>query len=54
MVNAKKRYRQRCKRRSIDFYLHEVDLYEFSKTISFNRFVKDELKKLKERKEKGI
>lgn len=41
MNKSKKNYKNKCKRRNIDFYLHEEDLYKYSKTINFNKFVKD-------------
>ena len=40
MNEAKKNYKSKCKRRNIDFYLHEQDLYNFSKEINFQAFVK--------------
>lgn len=40
MNKAKKNYKNKCKRRNIDFYLHEQDLYNFSKTINFQAYVK--------------
>lgn len=39
-----KKYQQKCKRRTITFYLHEKELYEYSKKINFNKFVKEQLK----------
>lgn len=44
MNKAKRIYKSKCKRRNIDFYIHEQDLYIFSKTINFNRFVKNALR----------
>jgi len=44
MNKAKRNYKSKCKSRNIDFYLHEQDLYNFSKSINFNKFVKDLLK----------
>lgn len=46
MNKAKRNYKSKCKSRNIDFYLHEQDLYEFSKTINFQKFVKDMLQLL--------
>ena len=40
MNKAKRKYKSKCKSRNIDFYLHEQDLYNFSKTINFQAFVK--------------
>lgn len=40
MVKAQKTYRKKCKRRYIDFYIKDQDLYEFSKTLNFQDFVK--------------
>lgn len=44
MNKAKRNYKNKCKSRNIDFYLHEQDLYNFSKTINFNKFVKNALR----------
>lgn len=44
MNDAKLNYKKKCKSRKVDFYLHEEDLYKFSKQINFNKFVKDMLK----------
>ena len=52
MNKAKRNYKNKCKSRIIDFYLHEQDLYNFSKTINFNKFVKNALKEALERKAK--
>ena len=41
MNKSKRNYQQKCKRRTIDFYLYETDLYEFTKTINFQKYVKD-------------
>lgn len=41
MNKSKRNYQHKCKRRTIDFYLYEKDLYEFTKTINFQKFVKD-------------
>lgn len=40
MNKTKKKYKNKCKSRTIDFYLHEEDLYEYSKKINFSKFVK--------------
>lgn len=44
MNEAKTKYNKKCKSRIITFYLHERDLYEYSKTINFQKRVKDVLK----------
>lgn len=46
MNKSKRQYQKKCKSRNIDFYLHEKGLYEFSKTINFQKFVKDMLQLL--------
>ena len=48
MNKAKRNYKSKCKSRNIDFYLHEQDLYNFSKEINFNKFVKDMLRVAKQ------
>ena len=40
-------YKKKCKSRKVDFYIHEADLYAFSKTINFNKEVKDFLRSRK-------
>lgn len=40
MENALKRYKKKTKTRQIDFYLKDKDLYDFSKTINFQKEVK--------------
>lgn len=47
MNDAKRKYAKKCKTREITFYLHEVELYNFSKTINFSKFVKTALKEFK-------
>lgn len=42
---AKRNYAKKCKTREITFYLHEIPLYNFSKTINFSKLVKDTLRK---------
>ena len=50
MNKAKKDYNSKCKTRTITFYLYEKELYNFSKTINFQAFIKLCLKReLKER-----
>lgn len=41
MKQAKVNYKKKCKSRKVDFYLHDQDLYNFSKEINFNKFVKN-------------
>lgn len=45
MKQAKRNYKRKCKTRKIDFYTNsrEQALYEFSKTINFQAFVKNAL-----------
>lgn len=45
MKEALKRYKRKCGRRTIDFALHEHDIYAFSKEINFAAFVKEALRK---------
>lgn len=40
MNKTKRNYKSKCKSRIITFYLHEENLYNFSKTINFQAFVK--------------
>lgn len=46
MNKAKTNYKKKCKTRKIDFYTNSNDkaLYEYSKTINFQSFVKNALK----------
>ena len=44
MKEAKKKYQKKLKSKMVTFYLHEDSLYQFAKTINFNRFVKTALK----------
>lgn len=53
MKQAKVNYKKKCKSRKVDFYLHDQDLYNFSKSINFNKFVKNTLKEALERKHKN-
>lgn len=46
MNETKKKYRQKLRRRYVDFYIYESDLYEFSKSINFQKAVKQYLKML--------
>ena len=52
MNEAKTKYNKKCKSRIITFYLHEGDLYEFSKKINFQKEVKGFLKRFKRFAEK--
>ena len=54
MNETKRRYKRKCGRRTIDFALHENDLYEFSKQINFAKVVKATLKSLMEGKSKWL
>lgn len=47
LKRAKRAYKKKLKIREVTFYLHEEDLYNFSKTINFNGLVKDALKEAK-------
>ena len=51
MNKSKKDYKSKCKTRTITFYLHEKELYNFSKTINFQAFIKSCLKYFKNRKD---
>lgn len=44
MNKAKTNYKRKCKSRKVDFYLHEEDLYNFSKSINFSKFIKNALR----------
>lgn len=44
MNTAKRKYAKKCKSRIITFYLNETELYDFSKSINFQQFVKYFLK----------
>lgn len=54
MNKTKRNYKRKCKSRNIDFYLHEKDLYDFSKEINFNKFVKEMLKFAEQMDKKSI
>lgn len=45
MNDTQRKYKAKCKRRYIDFYPNEVELYNKSKTINFSKFVKEKLRK---------
>lgn len=47
MKRAKRIYKKKLKIREVTFYLHEEDLYNFSKTINFTALIKDALKEAK-------
>lgn len=47
LKRAKRTYKKKLKIREVTFYLHEEELYNFSKTINFNGLVKDALKEAK-------
>lgn len=50
MKEALRKYRKKCKQRVIMFYPNEEGLYAFSKSINFQAFVKDGLRKLQDAK----
>lgn len=41
MNKAKRNYKSKCKKREVDFYIKDIDLYETSKIINFQEFVKN-------------
>ena len=41
MNKAKRNYKSKCKKREVDFYVKDIDLYETSKIINFQKFVKN-------------
>lgn len=41
MNKAKRNYKSKCKKREVDFYIKDIDLYETSKIINFSKFVKN-------------
>lgn len=41
MNKAKQNYKSKCKKREVVFYIKDNDLYEKSKTINFQQFVKN-------------
>lgn len=45
MNETKRKYRAKCKRRYVEFYPNEIELYNKSKSINFSKFVKDNLRK---------
>ena len=47
LKRAQRTYKKKLKIREVTFYLHEIELYNFSKTINFNVLVKDALKEAK-------
>lgn len=47
LKRAQRTYKKKLKIREVTFYLHEIELYNFSKTINFNGLVKDALKEAK-------
>lgn len=44
-MENKKKYRKKCHQRVVTFHLCDNEIYEFSKTINFTKFVKNCLKK---------
>ena len=41
MNKAKRNYKSKCKKREVAFYIKDIDLYEISKIINFQKFVKN-------------
>lgn len=39
-----KNYKNKCKRRYVDFYIKDERLYNYSKLINFSKLVKDALR----------
>lgn len=50
MRESDKNYRRKCGKRQINFYLHEGDLFEYSKKINFAKLVKEALSEKREGK----
>lgn len=48
MNEIKRRYKNKCKKRQIVFYLKDDEIYQFSKSINFQKFVKTALRLYKE------
>ena len=44
MKQALKNYRKKLKTKTITFYLHEMELYEYTKGMNFQAFVKSLIK----------
>lgn len=44
MNKSKQNYKSKCKKREVVFYIKDNELYEFSKTINFQKFVKTALR----------
>lgn len=47
MKEALKKYKKKCKVKTITFYKHEEDLLKFANSINFQKFVKEALRKQK-------
>lgn len=45
--------KEKCKQRIIMFYPKDQDIYEYSKTINFQAFIKAKLRELKEGGDNG-
>lgn len=54
MNNTKKRYKKKCKRRYVDFYIKDERLYNYSKIINFQKLVKDALRQDEQEKLKEL
>lgn len=52
MNKAMKKYKTKIKSRKVEFYLCDEEIYLLSKSINFNKFVKEKLEELL--KGKGI
>ena len=50
MKEALKKYKKKCKVKTITFYKHEADLLKFANSINFQAFVKNALQQAKEGK----
>lgn len=44
MKATTKKYKNKCKRRYVDFYIKDERLYNYSKLINFQKLVKDALR----------
>lgn len=44
MKNYQKNYRKKTKIKTVTFYLHEKDIYDYASKLNFQSFVKNKLK----------
>lgn len=51
VIKTRKKYQSKLKHKQVVFYLHELDLYEFARSINFQKFVKEKLEE--ERRRQG-